>query len=121
MSPKLSQLDRETTGLKVFPFFTLTGWALIGFSILVQVLLLAPTASAYWGANPKTARDAAQAGSILLGQLTTLALWPRLLAPLLFLGVAAFMVGIALQFSAIPAILDRRIEGLKKALTLMGS
>ncbi len=119
MAVPLTKLDKETRGLKFFPLFTVTGWVLIGFSILVQALVLSPTGAAYWGGNPKAARDAAAAGSELLGQLAALAWWPRLLAPLTFLGVAAFMVGIALLFSAIPGILERRTGGLKKAIALM--
>jgi len=119
-TPKLSKLDRETTGLKLFPLFTLLGWILIGFSILVLVIVLAPTGASYWGANAKAARDAAEVGSTLLGQLTTLAWWPKLLLPLIFLGVASFMVGIAMEFAAIPKILDRRIELLTRAVPLMG-
>lgn len=120
MAPKLEKLDRETTGLKLFPLFTVLGWALVGFSILVGVIVLAPTAASYWGANAKATRDAAAAGSALLGQLTALGWWPKLLLPLTFLGVASFMLGIALEFAAIPAILDRRTEILARAVPLMG-
>lgn len=117
--PQLSKLQRETVGLKLFPLLTLLGWALVGFSILVGVLVLSPVGAAYWGQNAKTARDAAEVGSALLAQLTTLAWWPKLLLPLTFLGVASFMVGIALEFAAIPRILERRGEMLKQALPLM--
>ncbi len=120
MAPKLDRLDRETTGLKLFPLFSLMGWVLIGFSILVGVIVLASTAASYWGGNAKAVRDAATVGSALLGQLTTLAWWPKLLEPLIFLGVASFMIGIAMEFAAIPGILDRRIEVLKQAVPLMG-
>lgn len=120
MAQQLSKLDRETKGLKLFPFLTLLGWALIGFSVLIGVLVLSPTAAAYWGENAKAARDAAGVGSSLLGQLATLQWWPKLLVPLAFLGVASFMTGIALEFAAIPGILDRRIAVLKQAVPLMG-
>jgi hypothetical protein len=60
-------------------------------------------------------------GSSLLGDLATLSAWPKILAPLTFLGVSSFMVGIALEFAAIPGILDRRISVLKEALPLMAS
>ena len=121
VAPKLSKLDRETTGLKLFPLFSLMGWILIGFSILVGVLLLAPTAASYWAGNAKAVRDAAEVGTPLLGALTTLAWWPKLLIPLIFLGVTSFMLGIALEFAAIPGILDRRIELLTQAVPLMGN
>ncbi len=120
MAPKLDKLNRETTGLKIFPLFTLLGWILIGFSILVGVIILAPTAASYWGGNAKAVRDAAEIGSPLLAQLTTLAWWPKLLPPLTFLGVASLMLGIALEFAAIPRILDRRIDALTRAVPLMG-
>ncbi len=97
------------------------GWVLIGFSILVGVLVLSPTAAGYWGANAKAIRDAAEVGTPLLAQLTTLAWWPKLLVPLTFLGVASFMLGIAFEFAAIPGILDRRTDVLKQAVPLMGN
>lgn len=121
MTAKLSKLDRETKGLKLFPLFTLMGWVLIGFSILIGVFLLSPTAASSWGASAKTVRDAAEVGSPLLAQLTTLAWWPKLLVPLTFLGVASFMLGIALEFAAIPGILERRTDILVKAVPLMGN
>jgi hypothetical protein len=120
MAPKLSKLDRETTGLKVFPLFTILGWVLIGFSVLIGVAILSPTAASYWGEASKATRDAAPLGSTLLGWLSTLAWWPKLLAPLTFLGVASFMLGIAMEFASIPGILDRRIDVLKQAVPLMG-
>lgn len=120
MATRLSKLDRETTGLKLFPLFSLIGWVLIGFSILVGVLVLAPMAASYWGASAKAVRDAAEIGTPLIAQLTTLSWWPKLLLPLTFLGVASFMLGIAMEFAAIPGILDRRIEILTQAVPLMG-
>jgi hypothetical protein len=121
MTAKLSKLNRETKGLKLFPLFTLMGWVLIGFSILIGVFLLSPTAASSWGASAKAVRDAAEVGSPLLAQLTTLAWWPKLLVPLTFLGVASFMLGIALEFAAIPGILERRTDILVKAVPLMGN
>jgi hypothetical protein len=121
MDTKLPSLERETTGLKLFPLFTLSGLALIGTSILIGLFVLAPTAGSYWGANAKAVRDGAEVGSALLASLTTLAWWPKVLAPLTFLGVSMMMVGIALEFAAIPGILDRRVKLLKQALPLMGS
>ncbi len=94
--------------LKVYPFFTVIGWILITVSFLVGLVLIAPTAAAYWGENAKTARDAAEIGSLLLTQLGTLATVPRWLEPLTFVGVASFMVGIALAFSSIPNLLKNR-------------
>ncbi len=119
MKPQLSKLDRETKGLKWFSLFTLMGWAFVGFALLVSVSLLGPTGAAYWGGHAKSVRDAAEVGSALLGNLTTLAWWPKLLLPLTILGVTSFMVGIALGFAAIPDILDRRTDVLIKALPLM--
>ena len=120
MTQSLSKLDRETKGLKAFPIFTAFGWLTIMIAVLIGVLVLGPTASSYWGGNAKAIRDAAEIGSPLLGQLTTLQWWPKLLVPLAILGVAAFMTGIALEFAAIPAIIDRRTAVLKQALPLMG-
>ena len=82
--------------------------------------MLAPTAVSYWGGNAKAIRDAAEIGSPLLAQLVTLAWWPKLLVPLTFLGVAFLMLGIALEFAAIPKIVDRRTDILVKAVPLMG-
>ena len=98
----------NTWQLKVYPIFSLLGWVLIGLSLIIGVFVLTPTAINYWGGNAKAARDAAEVGSVLLGQLTTLTVTPRWLEPLTFLGVASFMLGIALEFSAIPNILKNR-------------
>ena len=119
MAKPLPKLERETTGLKVFPLFTILGWVLIGFAIVIGVAVLSPTGSAYFGSNAKVVRDAAVVGESLLTDLTVISSWPKILAPLTFLGVASFMVGLALEFAAIPAIIDRRTEVLKKALPLM--
>jgi hypothetical protein len=121
MAQPLIKLQRETTGLKFFSVFTVLGWLLIAFSIIIAVVVLGPTGAAYWGDSAKATRDAAAIGSSLLSDLTVLSAWPKILAPLTFLGVASFMVGIALGFAAIPGILDRRIEVLKEAILLMGS
>lgn len=121
MAQTLSKLDRETTGLKLFPILTLIGWLSIGFAVLIAILVLSPTGSSYWGSSSKAVRDAATVGSALLRDLTTISWWPKLLVPLAFLGVASFMTGIALEFAAIPGILDRRIAALKQALPLMAS
>jgi hypothetical protein len=94
--------------LRVFPLFSLLGWILIGLSFIIGLFLLTPTASGYWGENAKAVRDAAAVGSTLLSDLQTLAVTPRWLEPLTFLGVASFMLGIALEFSSIPGILKNR-------------
>jgi hypothetical protein len=97
-----------TWQMKVYPLFSALGWVLIVVSLIIGVFVLAPTAADYWGGNAKAVRDAADAGSSLIGQLGTLAATPRWLEPLTFLGVAAFMVGIALEFSTIPHVLKNR-------------
>jgi hypothetical protein len=121
MAKSLPKLERETTGLKVFPLFTILGWVLIGFAIFIGVAVLSPTGSAYFGSNAKAVRDAAVVGESLLTDLTVISSWPKILAPLTFLGVASFMVGIALEFAAIPGMIERRTETLKKALPLMAA
>ena len=120
MAQQLPSLNQETRGLKVFPLLTLLGWALIGFSIAIFIVVLSPVGAAYWGDHAKQVRDAAVAGDSLLTDLSALARWPSLLAPLIFSGVASFMVGIAMEFAAIPGILERRSAVLKQAIVLMG-
>ena len=66
------------------------------------------TATDYFGSNSKADRDSAEVDSILQTQLETLSSTPRWLEPLTFLGVASFMVGIALEFSMIPDLLKNR-------------
>lgn len=51
MEQKLPELERETSGLKLFPLITILGWVLIGFSILISIIVLVQTASAYWVAT----------------------------------------------------------------------
>ncbi|UCC54608.1 MAG: hypothetical protein JSV68_11695 [Anaerolineaceae bacterium] len=115
------KLQRDTKGLKFFPLFTLLGWGLIIFAGLVVLgFIVSPTGAAYWGSNAKAARDAAAASSLLVSQLSTLALWKHIVPPLLILGIASFMVGIAMEFASIPSLLDKRTAALKQALPLMG-
>ena len=116
---QLPKLNRETLGLKIFPLFTMLGLCVIMVSILVGIAALSPTASGYWGGNAKTVRDTAAIGSDLLGNLATLQSVPKWLVPLAFLGVASFMTGIALEFAAIPDMIDRRTKVLKQAVPLM--
>lgn len=105
--------------LKAFPLFMMLGWVFILIAFVAGVFVLAPTASSYLGNNAKAARDAAEAGSALLGQLGTLATIPRWLEPLAFLGVASFMIGIALEFSSIPALLKNRGQVIKASFPLI--
>jgi hypothetical protein len=93
---------------KGYRLFTLLGWLLILVSFSIGAFVLSSTASGYFGGNQKAVRDAAEAGSALLGQLQTLAVTPHWLEPLTFVGVAAFMVGIAIEFSMIPSLLNNR-------------
>ncbi len=99
---------KDAWQLRVYPLFTLLGWVLITVSIIIGLFVLSSSAASYWGESAKAVRDTAEAGSALLGQLNVLAVTPRWLEPLTFLGVAAFMVGIALEFSSIPDLLNNR-------------
>jgi hypothetical protein len=99
--------------LKVFPLFTLLGWVFILTALIVGLFTLTPATVGYLSGNAKAVRDAAEIGSPLLAQLGTLTATPRWLEPLAFLGVASFMIGIALGFSSIPAILKNRGEVMK--------
>ncbi len=105
--------------LKVYPIFTILGWVLIGLAFLIGLIVLSSTANSYWGGNAKSVRDAAEAGSVLLGQLQVLTVIPRWLEPLMFLGVAAFMTGIALEFSSIPTLLKNRGDVMQVCFPLV--
>lgn len=93
---------------KAYRLFTLLGWILILVAFMMGTFVLSSTAVSYFGGNPKAVRDAAESGSVLLGQLQTLAVIPHWLEPLTFVGVASFMLGIALEFSMIPKLLANR-------------
>ena len=103
---------KDSWQMRVFPIFTLAGLMIIMLAVIIGLFVLAPTAAQYWGDNAKAARDAAESGSTLLGNLGTLTTIPRWLAPLKFVGVAFFMTGIALEFSTIPYVLSNRGEVL---------
>lgn len=105
--------------LRAFPWLTSLGWAIIAASLLIGLLVLTPTAASYWGSNGKATRDAAELGSNELGQLETLNAVPRWLEPLTFLGVAAFMLGIALEFSSIPQLLRNRGQVMRICFPLI--
>lgn len=105
--------------LRIYPLFTLLGWGLIALSFIIGLFILTSTAAGYWGGNAKAVRDAAEVGSAVLGQLQTLSVTPRWLEPLTFLGVASFMMGIALEFSSIPNVLKNRGQVLKVCFPLV--
>lgn len=105
--------------MKIYPIFTMLGWVLIMVSFIIGLTVLAPTAASYFGENAKSVRDAATAGSELLGQLEILKATPAWLEPLTFLGVAAFMTGIALEFSTIPNLLKNRGEVMSLCFPLL--
>ncbi len=97
------------------PIFVLVGWALIMISFVIGLFILTPTAREYWGDNSKVVRDAAgvsgavvESDDALLSDLDQLASTNRWKEPLTFVGVGAFMVGIALAFSSIPKLLQNR-------------
>jgi len=95
------------------------GWALVGLAFLIGAFTLSTVASGYWGGNAKAVRDAAEAGSLLIGQIQLIASTPRWLVPLMFLGVGSFIFGIALEFSAIPNLLSNRGEVMKVCLPVI--
>lgn len=105
--------------LKTYPWMTLIGWILVMLAVIIGLFVLSPTAADYFGANAKAVRDAADAGSTLQGQLVTLKATPRWLEPALFVGVASFMVGIAMAFSTIPNLLDHRGEIMSLCFPLL--
>ena len=93
--------------LNVYKIFTVMGFMIIMIGFIVGITV-AGTASDYFGTNTKQARDDATKDSPLQDQLVSITSIPRWLEPLIFLGVAMFMLGIALEFSTIPEILSRR-------------
>lgn len=119
----LVMAERVTTptpwGLRLFPFLTMSGWILILIAFIIGAAILAPSHAGYWGDHSKADRNAAAAGSELLGELNEIKTFPRWVAPMKFLGVAAFMVGIALEFATIPRILNRRGDVLSRAVPVI--
>ncbi|MGB3699659.1 MAG: hypothetical protein WA997_00175 [Anaerolineales bacterium] len=105
--------------LKVFPILSILGWVLILLALIIGIVILTPTAVNYFGANSKGVRDAAEAGSQLLGQISLLASIPLWLEPLTFLGVAFFICGIALEFSVIPALVKMRGDTMAQAFPIL--
>ncbi len=115
------KFSEENWQFKLAPLFTLIGVLIILTSFVIGAFVLAPTAQDYWGTNSKSTRDSANAGDPLLADLGSLVTTPKWLEPFTFLGLAMFMLGIALFFSTIPARLQQRgqlmsdaFEGLRK-------
>lgn len=96
--------------LRFYPWMTVLGWMLVMLAFLIGLFVLSPAAVDYFSGNAKVVRDAAEAGTTLQGQLVALSATPRWLEPALFVGVASFMLGIALAFSSIPGLLKNRGE-----------
>ena len=82
---------------------------------LILGIFLATVADSYW-ANPKTVRDAAAAGTAILGQAQTLAAVSAWLVPLKFVGFALFFAGIGVALSAIVPRIRERGEVMAAAL-----
>jgi hypothetical protein len=114
-----SQTANTPYQLKLFPILTILGWILIMLALIIGLVILTPTAVNYFGANSKEVRDAAEAGSQLLSQISLLASIPLWLEPLTFLGVALFICGIALEFSVIPSLVKMRGDAMAKAFPLI--
>ena len=114
-----SQSSYNPYQLKIFPILTILGWILIMLALIIGLVVLAPTAVSYFGANSKGVRDAAEAGSQLLSQISILASIPLWLEPLTFLGVAFFICGIALEFSVIPSLIKMRGDAMAQAFPLI--
>ena len=110
-----SQSSYNPYQLKIFPILTILGWILIMLALIIGLVVLTPTAVSYFGANSKGVRDAAEAGSQLLSQISILASIPLWLEPLTFLGVAFFICGIALEFSVIPSLVKMRGDAMAQA------
>ena len=114
-----SQSSYNPYQLKIFPILTILGWILIMLALIIGLVVLAPTAVSYFGANSKGVRDAAEAGSQLLSQINILASIPLWLEPLTFLGVAFFICGIALEFSVIPSLIKMRGDAMAQAFPII--
>jgi hypothetical protein len=114
-----SQTAKTPYQLKLFPILTILGWILIMLALIIGLVVLTPTANNYFGANSKELRDAAEAGSQFLSQISILASIPLWLEPLTFLGVAFFICGIALEFSVIPSLVKMRGDAMAKAFPLI--
>ena len=114
-----SQVEKTPYQLKLFPVLTILGWILISLALIIGLVVLTPTAVNYFGANSKEVRDAAEAGSQLLSQIGVLASIPLWLEPLTFLGVALFICGIALEFSVIPSLVEKRGDVMARAFPLI--
>lgn len=119
MTSQIETPPKAGMQMKIFPIFTMFGWLIVMVSFIIGLTVLAPTASSYFGENEKATRDAAIVGSELLGQLETLKSTPAWLEPLTFLGVAAFMTGIALEFSTIPKLLKNRGDVMSLCFPLL--
>ncbi len=102
--------EQKIWQLRFYPWMTVLGWMLVMLAFLIGLFVLSPVAADYFGGNAKSVRDAAEVGSALQGQLVVLKATPRWLEPALFVGVASFMLGIAMAFSTIPGLLKNRGE-----------
>ncbi|RMF78015.1 MAG: hypothetical protein D6737_16085 [Chloroflexi bacterium] len=68
--------------------------------------------------NPdRIAAESASSPQELQDDLSQLASWPKWVKPFVFVGVMSFMVGIALEFSSIPKLLQNRGRVMGAAYT----
>lgn len=110
---------RKPLQAKLFPPLMMTGLMILIATFIIN-LWLAGVSASYWNHSIKTEIDAAQAGSALLSQLSTIQSVKAWLEPLKFAGIAFLLTGISLALAMIRRILQFQAGRILEIVSSMG-
>ena len=96
---------RKPLQANLFPPLMMMGLMILIATFIIS-LWLAGVSASYWNHSIAIELDAAQAGSVLLGQLATIQSVKAWLEPVKFVGIALLLTGISLALATIRTILQ---------------
>ncbi|MCH8821719.1 hypothetical protein IID23_04340 [Patescibacteria group bacterium] len=107
-------LNETPMGSKLMPIFTVIGLLIVFITWLIHINLSGTVAEYY--SNPKLVRDAAESGSIVLGQLESIKTTSAWITPLTFVGLAFLLTAISASLTGIKKTLGLRSKVFEVAI-----
>lgn len=115
---RASEVEQKLTetpiGSKLMPFFAVTGLLIVLIAWVIYFNLSGTVADYY--SNPKSVRDGAESGSVVLNQLVTISSTSAWLKPLTFVGLAILLTAISASLTGIKETLGLRLKVFEEAI-----